>query len=207
MELSNAPFPPSPDVTVHGHVTFQWIEGGSLLVMRQSEQSGTTPSARWAIGRDESGSGYKVLYSDNRGVSRVFEMSLSEGLWQLWRNAPGFSQRFEGRVSPDRKTITSHWKKSFDSTTWEHDVDVTYTRLQHWDSQARLRVCDPAARINSQRLHHAQGDSHPINPIGSGVRAHGQSWSLGMPGLTRWRTNIPSTLNITENSLRAIRAL
>jgi len=52
-----------------------------------------------------------------------------------------------------------------------------------------------------------QADSHVTNPTGSRVWAHGQSWSLGMPGLTRWRTNIPSTLNITENSLRAISAL
>jgi len=130
MELSNAPFLPSRDDTAHGHVTFEWIEDGALLVMRQSEQSGNPPSARWAIGRDESGPGYKVLYSDNRGVSRVYEMSFSEGLWQLWRNAPGFSQRFEGRVSPDRKVIASHWEKSLDGATWEHDFDITYTRLE-----------------------------------------------------------------------------
>ena len=129
MELSNAPFLPSRDDTAHAHVKFEWIEDGALLVMRQSEQSGNPPSARWAIGRDESGPDYKVLYSDDRGVSRVYEMSFSEGLWQLWRNIPGFSQRFEGRVNPDRKTITSHWEKSLDGATWEHDFDVTYTRL------------------------------------------------------------------------------
>ena len=129
MELSNAPFLPSLDDTALGHVTSEWIEDGSLLVLRQSEQSGNPPSARWAIGRDESGPDYKVLYSDNRGVSRVYEMSFSEGLWQMWRDNPGFSQRFEGRVSPDRRTITSRWEKSFDGATWEHDFDLTYTRL------------------------------------------------------------------------------
>ncbi len=129
MELSNAPFLPSRDDTAHGHVTFEFIEDGALLMIRQSEQSGNPPSARWGIGRDESGPDYRVLYSDNRGVSRVYEMSLSEGLWRLWRNAPGFSQRFEGRVSPDRNTITSQWEKSFDGATWEHDFDITYTRL------------------------------------------------------------------------------
>ncbi len=128
MELSNAPFLPSRDDTAHGHVTFEWIEDGALLVMRQSERSGNPPAARWAIGRDESCSDYKVLYSDIRGVSRVYEMSFLDGHWRLWRNSPGFSQCFEGRVSPDEKTITSHWEKSFDATTWEHDFDITYTR-------------------------------------------------------------------------------
>ena len=54
MELSNAPFLPSRDDTAHGYITFEWIEDGALLVMRQSEKSGNPPSARWAIGRDES---------------------------------------------------------------------------------------------------------------------------------------------------------
>ena len=79
MELSNAPFLPSRDDTAHGHVTVEFIEDGALLVMRQREQSGNPPSARWAIGRDESDPDYKVLYSDNRGVSRVYEMSFAEG--------------------------------------------------------------------------------------------------------------------------------
>lgn len=128
MELSNAPFLPRHDDVAHGHVSFEWVEDGALLVMRQSEQSGQPPSARWAIGRDESGPGYTVLYSDSRGVSRVYEMGFSDGLWQLWRNTPEFSQRFEGRVSSDGNTITSHWEKSFDGDTWEHDFDITYAR-------------------------------------------------------------------------------
>jgi len=55
-------------------------------------------------------------------------MSLSDGLWKVWRDNPGFSQRYEGRVSPDRKTIVAHWEKSFDGVAWEHDFDITYTR-------------------------------------------------------------------------------
>ena len=78
MQLSNAPFLPSRNDTAHGRVTFVWVEGGAFLVMRQGAQSGTPPSARWAIGRDESSPYCKVLYCDNRGVSRIYEMSLAE---------------------------------------------------------------------------------------------------------------------------------
>jgi hypothetical protein len=62
MKLSNASFLPSRDDSVHGHVAFEWIEDGTLLVMRQSEQSGNPPSARWAIGRDESSPDYSPLF-------------------------------------------------------------------------------------------------------------------------------------------------
>jgi hypothetical protein len=61
-------------------------------------------------------------------MSRIYETSVSEGLWQLWRNNTGFSQRFEGRVTPDGKMIVAHWEKSFHGATWEHDFTVTYTR-------------------------------------------------------------------------------
>ncbi len=57
-------------------------------------------------------------------------MSFSGNLWKLWRHSPGFSQRFEGRISKDGNTITAEWEKSNDGRTWEHDFDVTYTRMK-----------------------------------------------------------------------------
>ena len=82
------------------------------------------------IGRDDSSPDYKVLYSDARGVSRVYEMSYTERVWKLWRNSPDLSQRFQGMVSPDRNTIISQWEKTLDGVAWEHDFDITYTRCQ-----------------------------------------------------------------------------
>jgi hypothetical protein len=50
-------------------------------------------------------------------------------VWKMWREAPGFWQRYEGRVSQDGKTITARWEKSSDGSAWEHDFDVTYTKV------------------------------------------------------------------------------
>jgi Protein of unknown function (DUF1579) len=130
MELSNASFLPSPSDTLAGHVSMKWLEGGAFLVMYMGGQPRGTPDAIWLIGRDESTSRYMVLYYDNRAVSRVYEMSFSEGIWKMWRNAPDFSQRFEGKFSEDGNTITAHWENSSDGSTWEHDFDVTYTKVK-----------------------------------------------------------------------------
>jgi hypothetical protein len=46
----------------------------------------------------------------------------------MWRNAPGFSQRFEGKFSEDGNMITAQWQNSSDGSTWEHDFDVTYKK-------------------------------------------------------------------------------
>jgi hypothetical protein len=130
MELSEASFLPDPDATVHGSVTFEWIEHGAALVMRMG--SGGTPTATWIIGRDEAEPDYNVLYADDRGVSRTYRMSLGDGFWRLWRDAPGFSQRFEAKIAPGRAEINGSWQKSVDEgTTWEHDFTVRYRRLPY----------------------------------------------------------------------------
>ena len=129
MELSNASFLPDPSDTVKGPVSFEWVQDGAFLVMRMGDKAPGPPAAQWLISRDESAPDHTVLYYDSRGVSRVYEMSFSQGVWKMWRNAPGFCQRYEGTVSKDGKTITARWEKSVDGTTWEHDFDVTYTKV------------------------------------------------------------------------------
>ena len=130
MELSNASFLPRSSDTVTGHVSIKWLEEGAFLVMYMGSQPRGTPDATWLIGRDESSPNYRVLYYDNRKVSRVYEMSFSDGTWKMWRNSPDFSQRFEGKLSEDRNTITAHWQNSSDGMSWEHDFDVTYTKVR-----------------------------------------------------------------------------
>jgi hypothetical protein len=130
MELSNAAFLPTPSDTANGNVSFEWVEDGAFLVMRMGDKSMGPPEAVWLIGRDEAMPNYQVLYFDSRKVSRIYAMSFSNGVWKMWRDAPGFSQRFQGTFSDDGKTIKGHWEKSFDGSKWEHDFDVTYTKVR-----------------------------------------------------------------------------
>jgi hypothetical protein len=55
----------------------------------------------------------------------VYQMSFSEGVWELWREAPGFWQRFSGPLSDDGSSI-----KSPDGSSWDHDLDLVYTRVK-----------------------------------------------------------------------------
>ncbi len=127
MELSDASFLPDPETKVHGLVTFEWIEQGAALVMRMGNAA--TPVATWIIGRDEAEPDYHVLYADDRGVSRVYRMSLSGGTWRMWRDTPEFAQRFDAEVSASQAEINGTWRKSVDGgTTWEHDFRVRYSR-------------------------------------------------------------------------------
>jgi hypothetical protein len=124
MELSNAAFLPHPTDTVKGQVSFEWIENGAFLRMRMGDD------ALWLISRDDSKSDYEVFYYDSRSVSRIYEMSFSANMWKIWRSSPSFSQRYEGKISKDGDTITAKWEKSSDGIHWEHDFNVTYTRMR-----------------------------------------------------------------------------
>jgi hypothetical protein len=128
MELSNAAFLPGPKAVARMSVMCEWFEDGDFLVMYQGTRGVGMPLATWFIGRDQDASDYTVLYIDDRRVSRVYQMSFAKGVWKLWRNSPKFSQRFIGRVSRDKKTITASWEKSAEGKKWEHDFDIKYIR-------------------------------------------------------------------------------
>jgi hypothetical protein len=122
-------FPADPETTVRGSVSFEWLEGGAFLVMRAGvEWSGPSGSVA-VIGRDEMTETYSMLYFDARSVTRIYEMSFGDGVWKQWRSAPEFSQRFTGTFSDDGSTIAARWEKSSDGSHWDHDFDLTYTRV------------------------------------------------------------------------------
>ena len=130
MELSHASFLPGPSDTARGSVSFTWAQDGAFLMMRSmGDLRSSLPAAVMTIGRDDGRPDYTVLYYDFRSVSRVYAMSFADGVWKMWRDAPGFWQRFEGAINKDGKTIAAHWDKSSDGATWEHDFDLTYRKV------------------------------------------------------------------------------
>ena len=116
--------------TARGRAVFEWLEGGAFLAQRADAEQATFPTTTMIIGRDHSSETYCLLYFDSRGVSRIYQMSLNAGVWKLWREAPEFSQRFTGTFSDDGTAIGGRWERSSDGTHWEHDFDLTYTRVR-----------------------------------------------------------------------------
>jgi hypothetical protein len=120
--------PLMPGVTLHGHASFEWIEGGAFVRMRTSVEEPGIPSASAIIGTDDATGEMMMLYFDERGVSRRYEMSLADDTWRWWRNAPGFSQRYTGTIVDGGRRIIAAGELSRDGSTWEPDLELTYTR-------------------------------------------------------------------------------
>ena len=81
------------------------------------------------IGCDAANGTYFQLYTDDRGVCRVYEMSIGDGEWRLWREGEPFDQRFSGRFSDDGGTIRGRWETR-SGDVWQTDFDLVYTRVR-----------------------------------------------------------------------------
>jgi len=123
-----ARFPTDPPIGGEGDVTFGWIEERAFLVQRWRSDEPSAPDGIAVLGWDEAAGGLAQRYFDSRGVARVYRTSLEDGVWRLWREQPGFDQRYAGTLSADGATISGAWEKRTDGAMWEHDFDLVYTR-------------------------------------------------------------------------------
>lgn len=121
--------PGSPAFTGGGGRTiFEWLEGRHFLTQRFINEHPAAPSGIAIIGTGTEAKAFTQHYYDSRGVERIYQMSLDGRIWKLWREAPGFWQRYAGQISDDGKQITGAWQASKDGQTWKHDFSLTYLK-------------------------------------------------------------------------------
>jgi hypothetical protein len=128
LEITSMSFHPDPSAVVRGHTVCSWVEAGAFLRQHSEVPNTEFPRGTSMIGADDSAGSYSVLYFDSRGVSRIYQMSLDGDTWKMWRDFPGFLQRFIGTFGNYDNKITARCEKSSDGSNWEHDFDLTYTR-------------------------------------------------------------------------------
>ncbi len=122
--------PYMPGVALHGHTTFDWLEGESFLIMHSEIDEPGIPTGIAIFGCDDSTGDGSMIYFDERGVSRNYEWSFEDHVWKWWRNAPRFAQRMTLTISQDGSQIISRGEMCKDGETWEKDLDLTYTRVK-----------------------------------------------------------------------------
>ena len=118
-----------PGTTFHGRTSFAWMAGGAFLIMHSEIDEPEIPSGIAVFGTDDTTGECSMLYFDERGVSRRYEVTLQNNVWKWWRNAPGFSQHCTTTIASDGRTMASRGQYSRDGTSWEPDLELTYTRV------------------------------------------------------------------------------
>ena len=112
-----------------GHASFEWHESGAHLVARTTTTLPGAPDAISIIGCDAANGSYCQLYSDERGVCRIYAMNIGEGKWTLWREGEPFPQRFIATISEEADTIEGRWEKAEDGAEFALDFYLTYRRI------------------------------------------------------------------------------
>jgi hypothetical protein len=128
-------------VVLTGSTTFAWLEDGAFLLQHaEADPPGPETPVEWIehspfpvrslIGLDDANDRLVQLYTDGRGIFRIYEMTLAAGVWTLQRDAPGFCQRFRGTFSADGAEITGAFEQSPDGDAWTHDFDIRYRKVR-----------------------------------------------------------------------------
>jgi hypothetical protein len=112
-----------PDAALQGRASFEWIEGGAFLMMRSEIDHPKFPDGIAIYGSDDEAGTYYMIYFDERGVSRKYDVSITDGQIKWWRDSPHLSQRFT------MSKMASRGEMSQDGGKWEKDLSLTYTRL------------------------------------------------------------------------------
>lgn len=121
-----ATHPLLPSTIARGTADFEWLEGERFFLQRSRTDHPEFPDSLIVFGADSEG--LSMNYFDSRGVHRIYQSSLGDGVWRMWRHAPGFSQKFNGRISADGNTVEGLWKLSRDDSTWDDDLAITFRR-------------------------------------------------------------------------------
>ena len=121
-----ATHPAFPSTIVGGETRFEWLEGERFLLQRSRTDHPEFPDSLIVYGAEPDE--LSMHYFDSRGVHRIYRVSFAGGVWRMWRNEPGFSQRFTGTLSDEGDTIDGLWKLSRDDTTWDDDLKITFRR-------------------------------------------------------------------------------
>jgi hypothetical protein len=110
-------------------VTFDWHPSGSHLVQRTVTDVPGVPDSTAILGCDGAKGTFVQLYSDERGVCRIYSMELTATAWILQRDGAPFSQRFVSTISDDAQTISGRWEKAEDGGDYAVDFYLTYHRI------------------------------------------------------------------------------
>jgi hypothetical protein len=128
--LTHAWFLDSLETEIHGTAPIEWYADAFLLLRgsfpgRSAEEGGSA----WAMAfsHNDPRDAFLALYGDDRGVSRVFDMTFADGEWTLLREDPDFHQRIVMRLGADRIDMRAEASDD-EGATWRKDLDYVFVR-------------------------------------------------------------------------------
>lgn len=121
--------PQMPGRSLPGKVTFERIEGGAFLRMHSKMDDPEFPEGVAIFGTDGGDDTCTMLYFDERGVARRYDVTLRADGFTWSRDSPKFAQSFQVTIAADGSTMESEGKMKKEGGSWEPDLRLSYVRV------------------------------------------------------------------------------
>ena len=120
-----------PNATVSGRVTFEPIEQGAFIRMHSKMDDARFPEGVAIFGTDDGNGTCSMLYFDERGVARTYDVAWHEDgfTWSREAPAPQFAQRFRVTIATDGQSMQSVGTMKKHGADWEPDLSMSYVRV------------------------------------------------------------------------------
>ncbi|MBI3335357.1 MAG: DUF1579 family protein [Candidatus Portnoybacteria bacterium] len=125
--MYNCWFLESMDTKVKGLTTIERLENSFVVV--RSTDADKKPSDIWVIGYSDPQEKYMMFYHDQRGVSRIFNMTFDGTKLVFWREDKDMYQRITLEITEDG--LHSVAEASEDKgKTWRKDLEMAHKRIK-----------------------------------------------------------------------------
>lgn len=119
-----------PGRTLHGRVIFEGLEGGAFVRMHTKMDDPEIPEGVAIFGTDDADNACTMLYFDERGVARRYDVEFQEDGFTWARDAPSFAQRYRLAIAKDGRTMEGEGTMRRDNGAWEPDLRLSYVRAE-----------------------------------------------------------------------------
>ena len=121
--------PGLPGRTLRGKVTFERIDGGAFLRMHSKMEDPEIPEGVAIFGTDGDDDTCTMLYFDERGVARIYDVAFHADGFNWSRDSPKFAQDFRVTIADDGRTMEGEGTMKKDGGLWEPDLRLSYARI------------------------------------------------------------------------------
>lgn len=125
--MYNCWFLESMDTTVKGYTTIERLHD-SLVVIRSSDADKKPEDVR-VIGYSDPQEKYQMFYTDQRGVSRIFNASFDGQKIVFQREDNDMHQRVTLEITPDGLHSVAEASED-QGTTWRKDLEMAYVKIE-----------------------------------------------------------------------------
>lgn len=120
--------PRLPGRTLRGRITFERIDGGAFVRMESKMEDPDVPEGVAIFGTDGDDGSCTMLYFDERGVARRYDVVFHADGFTWSRDDPKLAQRFRVTIADDGRTMESEGTMKRDGGAWEPDLRLSCVR-------------------------------------------------------------------------------